>query len=190
MIVVLVLLSAGLGAADQYLGSSPGHLWAVDVSLLAAPWLLLPFLIGSTQPSARRAITLATIGTCAALLGYIGMTLSPVEDAKVSVVGVLGLLRWQVRWFLLASITSPLFGWLGHRWRSGTNPWPPIIAAAALCLEPLLRSQPILRTAVGQPIHSPVVKWLEIGAGAGLCVLTVIGRYRARLAKDVRGPVK
>jgi hypothetical protein len=56
LVVLLLVLSALFGAADQYLGSLPGaHLWAAqmpwltDVSLLSAPWVLLPFLVGATH---------------------------------------------------------------------------------------------------------------------------------------------
>jgi hypothetical protein len=44
---------------DQYLGSLTGseHTWAAgwssDVSLLSAPWLILPFLAGATQHRPR-----------------------------------------------------------------------------------------------------------------------------------------
>jgi len=41
--IAVTVLAALFGAADQYLGSWPGHAWAVDASLLAAPWLVLPF---------------------------------------------------------------------------------------------------------------------------------------------------
>jgi hypothetical protein len=56
VVVALALaLSVAFGAGDQYLGSltGSGHLWAAgwssDVSLLSAPWLVLPFLAGATQ---------------------------------------------------------------------------------------------------------------------------------------------
>jgi PPE-repeat protein len=54
-IALAPLLSAVFGAGDQYLGSltGSGHGWPVgwssDVSLLSAPWLVLPFLAGATQ---------------------------------------------------------------------------------------------------------------------------------------------
>lgn len=58
MVVALaLLLSAAFGAGDQYLGSLPGsgHLWALhwstDISLLSAPWLVLPCLRESPSES-------------------------------------------------------------------------------------------------------------------------------------------
>lgn len=162
MSLALVLLAAVFGAADQYLGSWPGHPWAVDASLLAAPWLVLPFAVGLTQLAARRAIALAITCTFAALLGYILMTLSPVEGVRMSYTGVIGLLRWQVRWFVLGAVSSPLLGWLGHRWRTGQLAWAPIVPAAALILEPFAR------TVIGQQIRSPMLRWAEIAAGLAL----------------------
>lgn len=167
MALILVLLATVFGAADQYLGSWPGHGWAVDTSLLAAPWLVLPFAVGCGQRTARRAITLAVGCTFAALLGYLAMTLSPVEQAKVSLGGVLGLLRWQLRWFVLGAISAPLLGWLGHRWRIGEAAWAPIVPAAALVLEPFAR------TVIGPPIRSSQVRWLEIATGVVLAVVMV-----------------
>jgi hypothetical protein len=85
LVVLLLVLSAIFGAADQYLGSLPGaHLWAAqmpwmtDVSLLSAPWVLLPFLVGATQREPRRATLLGLACTMFALAGYAAMTLSPV----------------------------------------------------------------------------------------------------------------
>lgn len=168
----IILLAAVFGAADQYLGSWAGHGWATDVSLLAAPWLVLPFVVGCTQRVARRAIVLAVICTFAALIGYIAMTLSPVEEAKVSWSGVIGLLRWQIRWFVLGAISAPLLGWLGHRWRIGRAWWAPLVPAAMLILEPLAR------TVISTPVRSPMVRWVEIGAGVALAVAAVLIRRR------------
>jgi Family of unknown function (DUF6518) len=170
----VIVLAAAFGAADQYLGSWAGHSWATDTSLLAAPWLVLPFAVGSTQRAERRAITLATLCTFVALLGYLAMTLSPLEDARVSWVGLTGLLRGQVRWFVLGVVTSPLLGWLGHRWSTGRVWWPAIAPAAALILEPLAR------TAISSPIRSPMVRWLEVSAGVALCVASLVILRRER----------
>lgn len=171
--LVIVVLAAAFGAADQYLGSWPGHGWAVDASLLAAPWLVLPFAVGASQRSAHRAMVAACGCTFVALLAYLAMTLSPVEQAKVSLTGVIGLLRGQVRWFLLGAISSPVLGWLGHRWRTGRMRWPAAVPAAALVLEPLVRS------VIGQPIRSPVLRCFEIGAGAALWLGCLLSRSRA-----------
>jgi hypothetical protein len=102
------------------------------------------------------------------------MTLSPVEQAKVSLTGTLGLLRWQIRWFALGAVTAPLLGWLGWRWRAGGLSWPLIVPAAALVLEPLAR------TMIAQPIRSPQVRWAEILAGAAVLCLMLATRATRR----------
>lgn len=172
MALLLILLAAAFGAADQYLGSWAGHGWAAETSLLAAPWLVLPFVVGCSQRAAQRAIALAVGCTFAALFGYVAMTLSPVEQAKVSLTGVLGLLRWQLRWFLLGAVTAPLLGRLGHRWRIGAAAWAPVVPAAALVLEPFARS------VLGPPIRNAQVRWLEVVTGIVLGI-TLLATARA-----------
>lgn len=120
--IALVILAVVLGVGDQYLGSWSAYPLATEISMLAAPWLVFPFIVGCTQSSARRASTLATICTFVALLGYNVMTLSPIENAQVSLFGVLGLLGGQIVWFLLGGVTSPFLGWLGYRWRTTRTP--------------------------------------------------------------------
>ena len=175
--VFLLLLALVFGAVDQYLGSLSRYAWAADTSLLAGPWLVFSFLVGCTQRSARRACVLAVSCTYVALVGFIVMTLSPVEHAKVSLVGLLGLLVWQVRWFLLGTVSAVVFGWLGHRWRTGRAVWPTVVLAATLCLEP------IVRHLIGQPTGSAVVRWSEIGVGVAFCLGWFLYRYGGRVAK-------
>lgn len=175
--IYLLLFAAAFGAGDQYLGSRAASPWAVDTSLLAAPWLLLPFLIGCTQRSARRACVLATICVFAGLAGFTAMTVSPIEHAKISFAGVLGLVGWQVRWFLLAAVTAPLFGWLGHHWRTSRTLWPALIMAATFGVEAVARTTLVL------PIHSSLVRWSEVGAAVALFVVCLVARLRPRVEK-------
>ena len=82
MVIALTLLVAALfGGSDQYLGSLAMHAWMTDVSLLSAPWLVLAFVAGATQPQARRAAWLGLGSTFSALIGYAAITLSPLENA-------------------------------------------------------------------------------------------------------------
>jgi hypothetical protein len=82
VIALVLVLSAAFGAGDQYLGSltGSGHLWAAGwssgLSLLSAPWLVLPFVAGVTQRDPWRAALLGLACTYAALLGYGLMTIS------------------------------------------------------------------------------------------------------------------
>lgn len=66
MTVLLLALATAFGAGDQYLGSLSAHPWGADVSLLSAPWLVLPFLAGATRREPRRAAALGL--ACAAAL--------------------------------------------------------------------------------------------------------------------------
>src|SRR5687768_7744935 len=83
-VAYLVAVIAGLafGMADQYLGSLSSRIggWAAAVSQLAAPWFVLPFMVGMSQERGRRAMALGLVASVAALLGYFGRTCSPVES--------------------------------------------------------------------------------------------------------------
>jgi hypothetical protein len=171
--LVCVVLAVIFGAADQYLGSLPGHFghfaWATDVSLLSAPWLLLAFAAGATQRVARRAALLGAAATMAALGGYLLMTLSPTENAHLSVAAAVGFVRSDPLTFIGGMVTGPLFGWLGHRWRVDRYWRGALIAVATLCLEPLAH------LAVRRPIASSTVAYSEVimGAALGLYVTVV-----------------
>src|SRR4051794_9107104 len=94
------------------------HPWAADVSLLSAPWLVLPFVAGWTQREARRAVLLGFACTMVALAGYGLMTLSPIENAQFGPQPVAALVHSQGRVLVGGLFTGPLFGWFGHRWRT------------------------------------------------------------------------
>ena len=184
MVVALaLLLSAVFGAGDQYLGSltGSGHAWAAgwssDVSLLSAPWLVLPFLAGATQRDARRAALLGLACTYAALLGYGLMTLSPVEHAHLTVATVRGFLVSERAVLIGGIVTGPLFGWFGQQWRTRRAIAGALVTAAALCLEPLAR-----RAAV-RPIADRDVWLAEVAAGLALAA-AVLGSRFARTAQD------
>ena len=134
-----LLLAVSFGAADQFLGSRAFVLgyWATEASLLSAPWLLVAFFAGWSQPTARRAVTLGLICTFAALCGYWAMTLSPIEGAHVSARGIRSLLISQSLLVAGGLVTGPLFGRLGNRWRKRRDWLSASIVALAVCLEPL-----------------------------------------------------
>ena len=50
--------------------------------------------------------------------------------------------------------------------------WAPLVPAATLILEPLAR------TVISTPVRSPMVRWLEIGAGVALGVAALLTRSR------------
>lgn len=169
----LVLCGSVLfGAADQYLGSLSAHPWGAYVSGLSAPWLLLPFIVGATQPTPKAAAAMGAAATFAALTGYCLMGLSPLEHAHLSVASVWAFLRaGNYRWFVAGAVTGPLFGRGGWGWRRGRVRWA-IVAVAAFCVEPLLHA------VLGSPIPVPAVWQGEVIFGI-LAAAYVIRRSRA-----------
>src|SRR5579875_1463884 len=137
-----LLLAAAFGAGDQYLGSLAWHPWGADVSGLSAPWLLLAFLAGCSQTTQRRAALLGLACTAAALAGYWLMTDSPAEGARYTLAHAHGFVVSNVPTIVGASVTAPLFGWFGQRWRTRRAVFGALVSAAALCLEPLARRIP------------------------------------------------
>jgi hypothetical protein len=185
LVVLALVLSAIFGAADQYLGSLPGaYLWAArtpwltDVSLLSAPWVLLPFLAGATQRVPRRAALLGLACTLSALIGYGLMTLSPIEHAELTLRSVGGFVGSSDRVFAGAFVTGPLLGWLGCRWRTDRARLGALVVAGAFALEPLARGLS------GQTIRYRGVWLVEVAIG-----LTLIAYVTAEtLAARRRGP--
>jgi uncharacterized protein DUF6518 len=178
MIVALALvLSAAFGAGDQYLGSltGSGHPWAAgwstDISLLSAPWLVLPFVAGATQRDPRRAALLGLVCTYAALLGYALMTLSPVEHAHLTVATIRGFMVSERSVLIGGIVTGPLFGWFGQQWRTRRAIAGALVTASALCLEPLARRATI------NPIQNHDVWLAEIALGLAFAAAVLVLRF-------------
>jgi Family of unknown function (DUF6518) len=175
------LVGLVFGGADQYLGSLfvLGH-WASTVSAMSAPWLMLPFAFGASQPRQRPAMLAGLAAVMAALAGYVLMTISPVESVPLSHFpsDLIQLASAQRVNIVGGLVTAPLFGLLGHRWRTERS-WASAAAlTATFCLEPLARF------AVGR-LSAPGIVWLvEISLGA--CLAAYFARagatYRRRLA--------
>jgi hypothetical protein len=162
----LVLVAAAvLGAVDQYLGSFSAHPWMADVSLLSAPWLVLPFAAGLVGRSARGAALLGAGATFLALVGYGLMTLSPLENAHLSVDGVVAFLRaGNYRWFLAGAVTGPVLGFLAYVARARR------IGPLAVAVCGLLCAEPVVHALRGVPIRSTAVAAGEVAAGVVLAV--------------------
>jgi len=139
--VVMVIGGLVFGAGDQYLGT--GHAanamgwWTISVSLLSAPWLILPFLVGSTQRRPRRAAVAGLVVTLSALAGYFSMTLSPMEGVHFSLMELRALLGTNQLNEIGGLVGGPLFGWLGYRWHARRSWLAAVLVTGALCLEPL-----------------------------------------------------
>jgi hypothetical protein len=177
-IAVVLVVSFLFGAGDQYLGSLSAHPWAADISLLSAPWLVLPFVAGWTQRDPKRAAWLGFGATFVALAGYCLMTLSPIENAHLSLAGVVGFVRSDPPVFIGGLVTGPLFGWLGFRWRSDRAWWAAAAVVGALCLEPLARLP------VGRGIRFESVWMAEVAAGL---ILALFFAYRHHANRGATG---
>jgi hypothetical protein len=183
VVPLALVLAAAFGAGDQYLGSltGSGHLWAVgwstDLSLLSAPWLVLPFVAGATQREPRRAALLGLACTYAALLGYAVMTLSPVENAHLTLATLRGFAISEREVLVGGIVTGPLFGWFGQQWRVRRAITGALVTAAALCLEPLARRVTI------NPIQDRTVWLAEVAAGLGFAAAVLV-RRRAHGIQD------
>jgi hypothetical protein len=171
VIALALAFSAAFGAGDQYLGSLSAHPWGADISLLSAPWLVLPFVAGATQREPRRAALLGLACTYAALLGYGLMTLSPVENAHLTQASVRAFVVSERSVLLGGIVTGPLFGWFGQRWRTRRAIAGALVTAAALCLEPLARRSSV------DPIRYRQVWLAEVAVGLVLVAAVLVRRY-------------
>jgi len=169
--LVAAVVGLAFGAADQYLGSLAGS-WTVTVSLLSAPWLVLPFAFGRSQPRARQAAALGLAVTMAALAGYFLMIMCPFEGGRSSfdLREVGGLLLSNLLNILGGVVTGPLYGLLGQRWRTQRAWMSAVLVAGALCLEPVAVTVSGRRF-VGE---STIVWIVEVASGVVLATYFVV----------------
>jgi hypothetical protein len=167
--LLAAILGLAFGAIDQQLGSRTATLgaWAATAAQVSAPWLVLPFLIGSTQERARKAAVLGLVVTASALLGYFAMTYSPMEihpwsfDRFAHGMVAVTTRGWYNPLYILGGlVTGPLFGLLGQRWRVRRSWVSASLVAGVLCLEPLAR------WTAGQLIPPAHVWTAEVVSGA------------------------
>ncbi len=168
--VVAVVAGLVFGAADQYLGSRSitlGH-WASTAAQVSAPWLILPFVMGTLERRPRRAMVLGLVATASALTGYFVMTYSPIEvpgwtfQRFVSGLVAVSTSGYNPLYIVGGLVTGPLFGLLGQRWRVRRWWVSAAVVGGALCLEPLAR------WITGQ-LSPPAPVWaVEVMAGVAL----------------------
>jgi Family of unknown function (DUF6518) len=120
---------------------------------MSAPWLLVPFLAGASQPTRFRAALVGLVATWLSVLAYVMMAISPLEGTHLAprppgVTGswsqlsahlVLVALASQRLWFAGGLISGPLYGWLGYWWRTRRSWAAALLAALPLLLEPAAR---------------------------------------------------
>lgn len=89
------------------------------VSLLSAPWLVLPFAFGCGQLHPG-AVTIGLVVTLSALLGYFLMIMGPFAGGQwnLSLHEVRGLFLSNTLNIFGGFVTGPLYGFLGQRWRT------------------------------------------------------------------------
>jgi hypothetical protein len=182
--VLAAVLGLAFGAGDQYLGTlSWIGPWTSTVAQVSAPWLVVPFLVGTTEARPRRAMMLGLVTTVAALVGYFAMTYSPMEIHPWSVARFVTGMRsvatsgYNPAYILGGIATGPLFGWLGQRWRVQRAWISAVLVIGALCLEPLAR------LAVGQiPYQARMVWAVEVAVGVVAAALFVVTLRRRATA--------
>lgn len=139
---MLYLLAAvtGLlfGGGVEHLGSLAFGPWGWTASQLSAPWLLLPFVLGMAGKDAGRAAALGLIGTLCAVAGYVLMLsygFGSLHALELPV--IVHEAGTQLRWFVAGTVSGPVYGVLGQRWRR-FRWWPSaVLAAGSLALEPV-----------------------------------------------------
>jgi hypothetical protein len=168
IVAAALVLAALFGGGDQYLGSMSWYPWAADISLLSAPWLVLPFLAGCTQRDPRRAALLGFACTVSALVGYGLMTLSPVEGAQLTVRTLSGFVHSESPVIAGGVVTGPLFGWFGQRWHTRRAWLGALVTAGLVCFEP------VVRTAAGSAIRFRTVSLAEVAAGLAMAAYVLV----------------
>jgi len=166
--VVATLVGIAFGAADQYLGSLRSLValgpWAVAVSGMSAPWLLLPFAFGYTQERPRRAVLVGSVAVASALAGYFAMTVSPIEGVALKDLpqATAALLASNGLVIVGGVVTAPVFALLGQRWR--VDRW----WVAAAIVAGVFVFEPLALLATGR-LTGPAWIWL-VEAAVGGCL--------------------
>ncbi len=82
VVTIGLVATVAFGAVDQYLGAIHSS-FLTQVSGMSAPWLLVSFLAGASQPSRRRAMTVGLAAVWLAVLGYVVMIIGPMEGTHL-----------------------------------------------------------------------------------------------------------
>jgi hypothetical protein len=185
--LLAALVGLAFGAGDQYLGTLVWlGSWTGTAAQVSAPWLVLPFVVGVTQPRARRAAMLGLVAAASALFGYFAMTYSPMEihpwslDRFTRGLVAVTTTGYNPAYILGGLVGGPLFGLLGQRWRVRRSWVSAATVAGVLCLEP------VARWASGQLMPPAPVWTVEVAVGAVAAALFILAILAWRRDDRVR----
>jgi hypothetical protein len=116
------------GACVQWIGALDSAFLTQVSKGLSALWLVIPFAVGASMPTRRRAALMGMAATCAALIGYVLMIVSPMEGTHLGPAppGTHGtwnqltfnllvhVIASQGQWFIFAIIAGPVFAVCGY----------------------------------------------------------------------------
>jgi hypothetical protein len=175
---VILTAAAAFGGVDQYIGSlySP---FATAVSLMSAPWLLLPFAAGAFQVTWRRAAWLGYAATWLAVGAYMLMIDSPMEGVHPTLRVVMGTVYSQWIWLAGGAVSGPAYGLLGYLWRARRS-W----ICAALAALPVMFEPVVQRLGVRPSPFAPA-GYAEAAAGLALAGIFACLIVRGRRAAAV-----
>ena len=188
-VVGSLAVAAAFGAVERSLSLQHSAFLAA-VGGLTAPWLLLPFLVGTARPRREGTALLGlacvwlAIGVCSAGAetgGDFGGQLTP--DRIVSYLGNFGLSHLPV--LVGAAVSGPVYAVLGHRWRVSRSWLPALAVTAPVTLEPAVRwlaGRSVLFWAAYPP-----VAWAETLTGLALTAAAIVISTRNRSARGWPG---
>jgi hypothetical protein len=110
------------------------------------------------------------------------MTLSPVENAQLSLGSARAFLISERLVIVGGLFTGPLFGWFGQRWRTHRAWLGALVTAAMLCLEPLARIP------AGREIRFPAVWIAEVAVGFAMAIYFLALARRGRVESRDANP--
>jgi hypothetical protein len=172
--LILAVFIAGswvFGLLDSHipLPSGSAVFWAGN---LGAPWLLLPFLAGWTQPSRRRALLGGALTCVAAMVGFFG----PGSGwGPASIAFVAG-------WIAAGALAGGLYGRFGFAWGRSRALLKGLALAVPFILEPLAWSWGFGYSQGRLPIW-----YAELAVGLALVVWVVVASRGSSSNKTEEG---
>jgi hypothetical protein len=176
---MILTAAAAFGAVDQYIGSLYSQ-FATAVSVMSAPWLLLPFAAGAFQLSWRRAAWLGLASTWLAVAGYVLMIDSPMEGVHLTPQVLAATTYSQWIWFAGGAVSGPAYAAAGYFWRAHRSWLCAALATLPVLLEPAVHGLGL------RPSPDPAAGYAEVAAGLALAGIFagLIARARRTAAME------